>query len=166
MNEETMLSPHFSVAEFERSARAAALLKQTGDPVWKNKMPLWVRSNAIMLCTCVLEVVRAHFGMPIYISSGYRMPRLNKSVGGVTGSQHVTGQAADIYIQNAEMPLKAVFDWMVKHCEYDQIIWETRPSGSKWIHVSYVDATHNRRQAFTCSDGRSYIRYKINDVKR
>lgn len=165
MNEERMLSPHFSVAEFERSTRAAALLKQTGDPIWKNKMPMWVRSNAIMLCTCVLEVVRAHFGMPIYISSGYRMPRLNKSVGGVTGSQHVTGQAADIYIQNTEMPLKAVFDWMVKHCEYDQIIWETRPGGRKWIHVSYTNLTSNRRQAFTCSDGRSYIRYKINDVK-
>ena len=162
---ETMLSPHFSVAEFERSERAAALYKQTGDPVWKNKMSKYVRSNAILLCTCVLEVVRAHFGMPIYISSGYRSLRLNRSVLGVTGSQHLTGQAADIYIKNPEMPLKAVFDWMVKNCEYDQIIWETRPSGSKWIHVSYVSAELNRKQAFTCSDGIHYIRYKINDVK-
>ena len=155
-----MLSPHFSVKEFERSDRAAKNLAKTGDPVWKNKMPPLCRENAVLLCQNVLEVVRAHFGMPIYISSGYRCPRLNAAVGGAMTSQHMRGQAADIYIKNPEMPLKAVFDWMVKNCDYDQIIWETRKNGSKWIHVSYVSSQRNRKQAWTCSDGKIYNVYK------
>ena len=150
-----MLSKHFSVEEFERSARAKKLLKQTGDPVWRNYMFLNQYCNAVALCENVLEVVRAHFGIPIYISSGYRSPRLNKLVNGATTSQHTKGEAADIYIKNPEMPLKAVFDWMVKNCDYDQIIWETRPNGSKWIHVSY-SKVHNRHRAMTCADGNTY----------
>ena len=153
------LTPHFSVAEFERSDRAKKLYKQTGDPVWLNRMPASVRMNAVVLCENVLEKVRAHFGMPIYISSGYRCTRLNAKVGGVTTSQHTKGEAADIYIMNREMPLKAVCDWMVKHLDYDQIIWETRPSGSKWIHVSYVNG-RNRHIALRCEDGKHYKPYK------
>ena len=153
------LSKHFSIEEFERSDRAKKLYKQTKDPVWLNRMPANVRMNAVVLCENVLEKVRAHFGMPIYISSGYRCPRLNKAVKGAITSQHMKGQAADIYIQNKEMPLKAVCDWMVKHLEYDQIIWETRPSGSKWIHVSYVSGK-NRHMALRCEDGKHYLPFR------
>ena len=154
------LSKHFSIEEFERSDRAKKLYKQTKDPVWLNRMPANVRMNAVVLCENVLEKVRAHFGMPIYISSGYRCPRLNKAVKGAITSQHMKGQAADIYIQNKEMPLKAVCDWMVKHLDYDQIIWETRTSGSKWIHVSYVSGK-NRKIALRCPDGKHYYGYNI-----
>ena len=155
-----MLSKHFSVAEFERSDRAKKNYKKTGDPVWLNRMPPAARINAHLLCMFVLEVVRLHFGMPIYISSGYRSPRLNNAVHGAITSQHTTGQAADIYIKNQEMPLKAVCDWMVKNLSFDQIIWETRPNGSKWIHVSYVSMEKNRKMAMTCEDGTHYKPYK------
>jgi hypothetical protein len=161
MMSETKLTKHFSVAEFERSDRAKKLYKETKDPVWLNIMPDKERANAVDLCENVLEKVRAHFGMPIYISSGYRCPRLNAKVGGVTTSQHTKGQAADIYIMNMEMPLKAVCDWMVKHLDYDQIIWETRRSGSKWIHVSYVSG-RNRHMALRCEDGKHYLPYREN----
>ena len=98
--------------------------------------------------------------MPIYVSSGYRSPRLNNAVHGATTSQHTTGQAADIYIKNQEMPLKAVCDWMIKNLSFDQIIWETRPNGSKWIHVSYVSMEKNRKMAMRCEDGTHYLQYK------
>ena len=153
------LSPHFTVGEFERSERAKKYLEQTKDPIWHNKMPVGAINAARLLCENVLEVVRAHFGTPIYISSGYRMPRLNKAVKGAVTSQHMKGEAADIYIQNKELPLKAVFVWMVKNCDYDQIIWETRPSGSKWIHVSHR-LICNRHTAMTCADGKNYVRYE------
>lgn len=45
-----------------------------------------------------LQKIRDHFGKPVNISSGYRCATHNKSVGGVTGSRHMKGQAADIYI--------------------------------------------------------------------
>jgi len=35
--------------------------------------------------------------VPIIISSGYRCPEHNRDVGGVPGSQHTRGRAADIY---------------------------------------------------------------------
>ena len=45
-----------------------------------------------------LQKIRDHFGKPLNISSGYRCAKHNKNVGGVTGSRHLKGQAADIYI--------------------------------------------------------------------
>lgn len=45
-----------------------------------------------------LQVLRDYVAKPIKISSGYRSPEHNKSVGGVANSQHVKGKAADIKI--------------------------------------------------------------------
>lgn len=45
-----------------------------------------------------LDELREDFGHPIYISSGYRCPSHNKKVGGVKGSYHTYGVAADIAI--------------------------------------------------------------------
>ena len=42
------------------------------------------------LCREVLEPLRQHVGKPIWISSGYRCPALNKDAGGVATSQHLT----------------------------------------------------------------------------
>ena len=46
-----------------------------------------------------LEKIRAHFGKPITITSGYRCTRHNASVRGETGSRHSKGDAADIVVQ-------------------------------------------------------------------
>lgn len=46
-----------------------------------------------------LEKIRAHFGKPITITSGYRCVVHNRNVGGATGSRHGKGDAADIVIQ-------------------------------------------------------------------
>lgn len=43
-----------------------------------------------------LNAIRSQFGKPIIVNSGYRSPEHNKSVGGVSNSQHVLGNAADI----------------------------------------------------------------------
>lgn len=43
-----------------------------------------------------LEIIRAAVGRPLKINSGYRSPAWNKKVGGVSGSQHQLGKAADI----------------------------------------------------------------------
>lgn len=43
-----------------------------------------------------LERFRALVGKPLSISSGYRTPQWNRSVGGSPRSQHLLGRAADI----------------------------------------------------------------------
>lgn len=45
-----------------------------------------------------LQQIRNHFGKPVNVSSAYRCATHNKNVGGATGSRHMKGQAADIYI--------------------------------------------------------------------
>lgn len=45
-----------------------------------------------------LQKARDHFGKPMIITSGYRTTAHNAKVGGVSNSQHVFGNAADVYI--------------------------------------------------------------------
>lgn len=46
----------------------------------------------------LLEKLRLKFGVPIFISSGYRTPEHNAKVGGSPRSQHMAGTAADIVL--------------------------------------------------------------------
>lgn len=49
--------------------------------------------------TSILQMVRNYFGKPVRITSAYRTDSWNKSVGGVGGSQHCLGRAADIVVE-------------------------------------------------------------------
>ena len=44
-----------------------------------------------------LQAIRDHLGKAIKINSGLRCDSHNRSVGGVSGSYHLTGRAADIH---------------------------------------------------------------------
>ena len=47
-----------------------------------------------------LDTLRERLGRPIKITSSYRDPGHNAAVGGVQGSQHLTGHAVDIELPN------------------------------------------------------------------
>ena len=51
----------------------------------------------------VLQSIRSHFGKAVNIHSGYRTPPYNAQVGGVEGSQHTYGTAADISIKGVSV---------------------------------------------------------------
>ena len=101
-----------------------------------------VRKSLTALVDNVLDPLRDWYGKPIYVNSGYRCPALNKAVGGVASSQHLTGQAADIDTNDRAENRK-----LMKHIEdsldFDQLIWE---NGGAWVHVSYRPDGKNRRQ--------------------
>ena len=47
----------------------------------------------------MLEILRRRIGdMPIIVNSGYRCPSYNEKVGGVPGSYHLYGMAADVRV--------------------------------------------------------------------
>lgn len=46
----------------------------------------------------VLQKIRTHFGRAVTITSAYRTPPRNKSVGGTAYSMHLYGRAADIKV--------------------------------------------------------------------
>ncbi len=56
--------------------------------------PVFIDSELVT----VLQKIRTHFGKSVTITSAYRTPTRNKSVGGTTYSQHQYGKAADIKI--------------------------------------------------------------------
>lgn len=102
--------------------------------------------NLCALAHHVLQPLRDAMQEPIKIGSGYRSVALNVMVGGVTGSQHTTGQAADLCIDGDKVKGKRWFDWIKSHCEFDQLIMEHNAKGSYWVHVSYRLDGRNRKQ--------------------
>lgn len=94
----------------------------------------------------LLDPIRAAWGATITVNSGYRSPALNKAVGGVSTSQHLRGEAADISV-GSPADNKRLFDRILAlrdegRITFDQLIDE---SSYKWIHISYC-AGSNRNQ--------------------
>jgi len=55
-----------------------------------------------------LDDLRKLVGEPLTITSSYRSPEYNESVGGVSGSYHVLGKATDISCLDGKLRLKIV----------------------------------------------------------
>ena len=94
-----------------------------------------------------LDKIRAKWGRPIYVNSGYRCPELNKAVGGVKTSQHQLGVAVDITTKDAKLD-KQLYDMIVQNFDYDQCIWE-RSGSTVWIHYSYVRPNRKLKLSIT-----------------
>ena len=100
------------------------------------------------LCANVLQPLRDEVGMPIVISSGYRCPRLNKSLGGSVHSQHMEGRAADLVCFS--MDTKKLFKRVLElKLPFDQLIYEGGRK-SVWVHVSF-DPERDRRSIMTAT---------------
>lgn len=83
------LTEHFTLEEMLRSEVAAKKRIE-------NRISAEEVNNLVLLCTKVLEPLRAHFGTPIHINSGFRCKALNAAVGGAHNSYHTKGRAVDI----------------------------------------------------------------------
>lgn len=109
-----------------------------------------------------LEEVREFCGCPILVTSGVRCPELNKAVGGVANSQHVTGHAADIVPQKGGSVQDHFCKIVNSHLIYDQCILE-EAKGKVWIHISFVGMA-GRRQALIYN-GKKYVTYNGKQTK-
>ena len=96
---------------------------------------LAVVSNLQYLCQQVLEPLRLWADQPVIINSGYRCSRLNQLVGGVTNSQHLTGEAADIRLPDKATGQRYA-EFILENCRFDQLLFEHHSSGTYWLHVS------------------------------
>jgi len=133
------LSPHFTLAEMCES--------QTAEKHGIANIPSSEAvANMRRLCEGCLEPLREALGLPIIITSGYRTKALNNHIlHSARKSQHVSGQAADFYVEGAsrrELLIKAFHLIIVNEgIDYDQLI--LYPT---FIHVSYVSRTANRHK--------------------
>lgn len=134
---EIRISKHISIKEATRSNTAERLgINNFPDS------PTLVNMQA--LAENVFEPLREHFGHPIYITSFYRSPELNKAIGGSPTSQHCGGQAIDIDDVIGESTNADFFNYIKDNLDFDQLIWEFgNDSNPNWVHVSY-SAFNNR----------------------
>lgn len=63
----------------------------------------------------LLQCIREHFGKAVTITSGYRTPAHNTKVGGVKGSQHLLGRAADIQVAGTSVEDVAAYAESLLH---------------------------------------------------
>lgn len=112
-----------------------------------------VRAKLQALIDNVLDPARREYGSYILVNSGYRSPALNAAVGGVSNSQHLTGEAADITTGSIGNDRK-LFAIIVQQGNFDQLIWE-KPKNSLWVHVSYSTTGLQRRQILAYN-GKTY----------
>ena len=136
----TRISKHYTLEEFTDSLPAKAK-GITNVPSTQQV------ANLCALVHHVLQPLRDAMGQEIKIGSGYRCPRLNAAVGGVSNSQHMNGEAADLCIDGDKIKGKRWFDWIKAHVVFDQLIWEHSANGSYWVHVSFRSDGKNRKQA-------------------
>ena len=87
--------------------------------------------------------------VPIIINSGYRSAAVNKAVGGVKGSNHLAGCAADIRVAGMEQLVRyatILLDISDESQEdFDELLLERSPRGGYWLHFA-VRPSGNRRK--------------------
>lgn len=136
------LSKYVSLAEVTRSDTA----KRKGID---NSPTAEHLENLKTICEEVFDKVREHFGVPIFISSGYRSAALNKAIGGSATSDHNNGKALDLDQDGHGNGVrnKDVFNFIKDNLEFDQLIAEgSNGAGDmNWVHVGYRKGV-NRKQ--------------------
>ena len=117
--------------------------------------------NMVAVAEEIFEPLRMWVGGPIKINSFFRSPKLNKTIGGSSKSQHCHGQAIDLddtfgRATNAEM-----FDFIKENLDFDQMIWEFGDDNNpNWVHVSYVSPTENRKRCLKAYKDNKITKYK------
>ncbi len=145
MNNVSMkLSEHFSLAEM---CKTSANLDNVPNEAQVE--------NLKRLCGW-LEMLRSEWNKrygegndPIFINSGFRSEAVNKAVGGVKGSNHLSGCAADIRVAGIEQLVRyatILLDISDESKEdFDELLLERSPKGNFWLHFA-VRPSGNRRK--------------------
>ena len=152
------LSKNLTLAECTKSTTASRLgINNTPDDEW-------VIENLKAIAEHVFQPLRDAFGCPIYVSSGYRGPELNRAIGGSKRSQHMEGRALDLDADvfggctNAE-----IFEWLRENVTFDQMVWEFGDDDNPdWVHISYVHDGLNRKRCLkACRDDEGKTYYEV-----
>jgi uncharacterized protein YcbK (DUF882 family) len=145
MNNVSMkLSEHFSLAEM---CKTSANL---------DNVPTEAQVENLKRLCGWLEMLRSEWNKrygegndPIFINSGFRSEAVNKAVGGVKGSNHLSGCAADIRVAGIEQLVRyatILLDISDESKEdFDELLLERSPKGNYWLHFA-VRPSGNRRK--------------------
>ena len=143
MNKQTNLSEHFSLAELTKTKQHIANVPNEAQVENLRRVCRW------------LERLRKRWNDkygdgddPIIINSGFRSPEVNKAVGGVPTSNHLTGCAVDIRCIGMEQALRYAAILLdisdMSREDFDELLIEQKRSVI-WIHFA-VRPSGNRRR--------------------
>lgn len=133
---------YFTISEMLHSPTAVAR------KIW-NGCGRTEEDNLTALIENVLEPTRERYGKAIHVSSGFRCPQLNSLIHDATQSQHLRGEAADIYTDAGPVGNLEVARLIIASGCFDQVILENVPGNQllpQWIHVSWKRLGANRRE--------------------
>ena len=91
----------------------------------------------------MLQVIRDKAEIPVRVNSGYRCAEHNAKVGGVKGSQHIQGVAADISCSKGAKFLLKIVQELYAEGELPDL--QFCKEYSSWIHV---DCGRKRNKVF------------------
>ena len=134
---------YFTIPELTHSLRAQACGIDNTPPA--SAVPLMVE-----LVDRVLDPIRERWQSPIYITSGYRCAELNKKVGGVEGSYHTRGMAADITAKSVFYNTALYTEIRIMHAKGLIPLTECYlERQGLYIHVAYDPAAPSEKPFFT-----------------
>ena len=117
------ISPHFTFSEVTFSQEA---IRKGID----NSLPESLVRNATRQAQ-LMELVRTILDKPIFITSWYRSPEVNKGIGGRDSSMHMKSLACD-FVSPFGTP-KEICEEILKNqwIKFDQLILEF----NRWVHI-------------------------------
>lgn len=106
----------------------------------------------------VFDKVREAMCCPLYVSSFFRSPALNKAIGGSKTSEHMEGCAIDIDHPTLN---KKIFHYIRENLNFNQLIWEFGDEESPaWVHVSLRKDGRNKKQILVAYKDKGRTKYK------
>ena len=169
INKQARLSEHFTLAEMcKTSAKTADGRSAQGDALLAKNIPSHVHIENLKRLCGWLEMLRDEWNRrygegddPIVINSGYRSEAVNKAVGGVKGSNHLTGCAADIRVAGMEQALRYAVILLdisderqrvgdgtsgMSREDFDELLLERSPRGTYWLHFAVRPPSQENRR--------------------
>jgi len=157
------LSKDFYLSEFTKS--------KTAIKFGINNQPDYQQEKAIRyLVTKGLQPLRTALGQ-IHISSGLRVPELNKRLGGSSTSYHCRGMACDIDndgVRDAPSN-QEVFFYIMHNLPYSELIWEFNDDISpSWVHYALEKGKEDVKETLIAykDDGRTkYVTFSLENLE-
>ena len=148
INKQARLSDHFTLGELTKTNTKIKNVPNEAQVENLKRLCGWLEQLR-RRPTPSPSLLREGSEEPIIINSGYRSPEVNKAVGGVATSNHLTGCAVDIHVTGIEQLIhyaSTLLDISDERQEdFDELLLERSPKGTYWLHFA-VRPSGNRRR--------------------
>lgn len=128
------------------------LASQTAARLGIDNMPnAKVLINLIESSVNLWQPMRDILGQPIFITSGYRCPKLNSRIGGAKNSAHLHGLAIDFrsptFGTTRQIVAHLQKEFAKRGIKFDQLILEYPNSTGSWVHLGYKKHDGSQRNS-------------------